>query len=366
MYEKGTVKKWLRHNSSLQCTSFQLTFELIKQHYMPRTILVALSFLFIITLLFAQKAIIKNEQSSVSNSVAWTAGWSYNDEFVAVGNDRGELVIYKTKNWEIEKKWKYNATTITRVEWNPRYPILAVTAVSHDKKDSAVQLFDMALGKPVIILPPYIQGRALSWKPDGEQIAFVGAKGSIHIYSRFGKLLKKLSYTNPSSLFDIDWHPSQNKLLAVEEDIYVIDIDNDKLLATYNDGSAGKGILCCQWHPTGNGFATDDYGHENEGREPSLIRFWKTDGTLIKQVKEAKFEFRNIKWSKDGRYMAASSDVLLIFNEHATLLQKIKFDDNNLWAVEWNATGDKLVTGDQAGNIRICDITGKILYSFKL
>src|SRR5829696_7812732 len=70
-----------------------------------------------------------NEQAKTS--IAWTAGWSYDDKFVAIGNDNGELAIYETTDWKKVKSWNYEATTITRIEWNPKYPVLAVASVSY-------------------------------------------------------------------------------------------------------------------------------------------------------------------------------------------------------------------------------------------
>ena len=144
------------------------------------------------------------------------------------------------------------------------------------------------------------------------------------------------------------------------------DVDRDSLLTTYDDGSKGKGIMCCQWHPSGNFFVTGDYGHENEGGEPSYIKYWKPDGTLIKRITESKFEYRNVRWREDGKYLAASGDRLLIFDEKGNTRYRKQFDNNNLWGVEWNSKGDKLITSDQEGNIRVSDIRGRVYKSFKL
>jgi WD40 repeat protein len=299
-------------------------------------------------------------------SIAWTAGWSHDDRFVAVGNDNGELAIYETAQWQKVKSWKYAATTISRVEWNPRHPVLAVASNSYKPTDSILMLFDMARQQPLKTLPGTVRGRGVSWSPDGESVAFVGKQGRISIFSRNGEHRKTLSFTNPRSLFDIDWHPTRNLFLAVEEDIYLIDMVQDRLIATYDDQSKSKGILCCQWHPAGTFFVTGDYGHENEGAEPSYLKYWHLDGTLIRRIKESSFEYRNLKWSRDGKYLVAATDVLLVLDKNGNLISKTKFDHNNLWGAEWNNKGDKIISSDQEGNIRITDIGGKVLKTFKL
>jgi len=297
-------------------------------------------------------------------SVAWTASWSFDDKFVAIGNSNGQLCIYQTSDWKKIKEWTFTSATVSRVEWNPKYPLLAIAAFSHEEKPSIVQLYDVARNQIISNLPDTMLGRGVSWSPAGEEVAFVGNRGRISIFTKGGQFIKTLSFRNPGSLFDIDWHPAKNLLLGVEEDIFLIDIDRDTLIATYDDGSKNKGILCCAWHPSGNFFVTGDYGHENEGGEPSYLKYWNKEGILLKHIRESRFEYRNVKWRKDGKYLAAAADVLLVLSDKGEVISKTKFDDNNLWGVEWNNKGDKILSSDQAGNIRVTDINGTILKVF--
>ena len=297
-------------------------------------------------------------------STAWTASWSYDDNFAAIGNSNGELAIYETTNWKKIRSWNFKSTTVSRIKWNPKYPILAIAAFSHEKEPTIIQLYDVEKNQIIRSVPDTMFGRGVSWSPTGEEVAFVGKTGGISLFSRTGKFLKTLSFRNQGSLFDIDWHPTKNLLLAVEEDIFFIDMDRDSLIATFDDGSKNKGILCCAWHPSGNFFVTGDYGHENEGGEPSYLKYWNNEGKLQRRIKESKFQYRNLNWRRDGKYLAAGADVLLVLNETGEIISKTKFDDNNLWGVEWNNKGDKILSGDQAGNIRITDIKGTVLKVF--
>ena len=314
------------------------------------------SALFALALLFAYP--------DKNTATAWTAGWSHDDKYVAVGNDQGELAIYETTHWKKVRSWKYKQTTITRLEWNPKQPILAIAGLSHSAEDTLVQLFDLTKMETMTTLPRSLFGRALSWSPDGEKIAYVGNQGSISIFSKKGDHLKTLSFRNPRSLMDIDWHPHKNILVAVEEDIFLIDIDKDSLLATYDDGWKSKGILSTQWHPDGQFFVTGDYGHESEGK-PSYIQYWALDGRRISQVKEGKAEYRNIRWSADGRYLAAATDGLLVLDKKANVIKKHKLGTENIWGVAWNKKGDRIISSDQGGYVRITDMEGKILHAFQ-
>lgn len=305
-------------------------------------------------------------QQKTQGFTVWTAGWSHDDRYAAVGNDKGLLTIYETGSWKKIREWQFPNTTITRVEWNPQYPLLAVASFTPGTAGAdVVQLYDAVNGRVLRMRPDSVQGRALSWSPDGNTIAFVGARGRISLYNKDGAFQRSLSYSNPRSLFEIDWHPQRNLLLAVEDDIYMIDMDADSLLATYNDGSQQKGILTAQWHPSGNFFATGDYGHENEGGEPSYLRYFNANGTLLQQHRESKYEYRNVRWSRDGRWLAASGDVLLVYDEKGKLVSKTKFSNDNLWGLGWNSTGDRILSTDQDGNVRVTDINGQIIKAFR-
>lgn len=302
--------------------------------------------------------------TEIKTATAWTVSWSHDDRFAAIGNSGGELSIYETKNWKKIKSWHFRQTTISKTAWNPRYPILAVAAFSQEKEPGIIQLYDAANNEVIRYLPDTLFGRGVSWSPTGEEVAFAGRKGRISLFTKSGQFRKTLSFENEGSLFDIDWHPAQNLLLAVEEDIFIIDTDRDSLVARYDDGSVNKGILCCAWHPSGQFFVTGDYGHENEGAEPSYLKYWNNNGQLQKRIKESRSEYRNVKWRKDGKYLAAAADVLLLLNEKGELIRKTRFDNNNLWGVGWNNKGDKILSGGHPGHIRITDIRGRNLKAF--
>lgn len=296
------------------------------------------------------------------HTITWTAGWSHDDKYIATGNDKGDVVIYETTGWTKVNSWNHPGSTITKIEWNPKYPLLAVTGIT--KNGSVAQLYDIQQNKTVATLPDTVQGRAVTWKPDGEQVAFITGGGFISIYTKNGDPVKTLNYRHARGLFDMDWHPTQNLLLAVEENIHIIDIDRDIVRANFEDGTEHKGILCAQWHPSGQYFATGDYGHESEGGEPSFLKIWSPAGALQSTSANSKSEYRNIRWSNDGKYLAAAGDMLLLFDSR-NKLKKIKLGKDNIWGLGWNATNDKIITGDQAGAVRICDIKGKVLRELK-
>ena len=296
-------------------------------------------------------------------SIVWTASWSADDELVALGNDQGELVILETKGWKKIQSWKFPFTTIAKVEWNPHAPVLAIAATSYIGTRGIVQIYDHEKKSILRLNNDSLYGRALSWSPDGEQIAIAGAKARITIFNKKGELIRHLAYRNPHSIFDLDWHPEKPLLLAVEEDIYLIDIEKDSLIATLDDGEKNKGLLSCQWHPAGKMFVTGDYGHVNEGI-PCLLKFWTPEGKLIKEIPLGKGEYRNLRWTADGKHLAAASDALFIFNEKGDLVSRFNADNENVWGLAWNKTGQKIISTSQKDSVFMSDLKGKKLESF--
>ena len=69
------------------------------------------------------------------------------------------------------------------------------------------------------------------------------------------------------------------------------------------------GILTVKWHPSGKFFASGDYGHEKEGK-PTLLQYWKEDGTKHKEMNGHHEEIRNLRWSADGKYVATAADAI--------------------------------------------------------
>jgi WD40 repeat protein len=87
---------------------------------------------------------------------------------------------------------------------------------------------------------------------------------------------------------------------------------------------------------------------------------------INKNISRGKSEYRNLRWSKDGKYLVASSDKLMIHSSTGILVKKIKLGNENIWGVDWSSKGDKIIASDQGGNIWIIKKEGKILFQFKL
>ena len=163
----------------------------------------------------------------------------------------------------------------------------------------------------------------------------------------------------------MDWHPSKNIFTTVGDEIRIFDTSGTQL-NVFKHRQQRAGLLTVKWHPSGNFFVTGDYGHPKEG-VPVLLQFWQTDGKLIKEWAGSETEYRNIRWNKQGTYLATGSDALRIWTKDGHLLYTAKQENNGgLWGVDWDSDSKRIVTVSFGnGNIRLWDDKAKLLKTIK-
>ena len=106
-------------------------------------------------------------------------------------------------------------------------------------------------------------------------------------------------------------------------------------------------MLCVSWHPSGEFFVTADYGDFEYNYTP-LLQYQNKDGNRLKDIRRSKAEYRNIKWSKDGAFLATASDALRIWDKQGKLIKEIDFKEN-LCGLTW-LTDNTLKVTDNSGN----------------
>lgn len=301
-----------------------------------------LYFLFSIPL-FPGSANAQPPESGKKKVLLWTAGWSTDDRQIAVGGDDSLLSIYNSKNLELIKRYPLKSM-IRQVSWHPEKPVVAIAT-----NDDAV-ILDTETGKFTRLAGIRNGARGIGWNFTGELLATADNDGLVKIWDWKGNLLKTITKEDDNSYFSLSWHPHKNIIAVSGDDIRIIDTSGTTL-KTITHRKEHTGILTIRWHPSGDFFATGDYGQDKEGI-PSIIQFWKPDGTLIKTLSGSNAEYRNIQWNKDGSLLASSSDALRIWNKNGDLLFTGKSNDL-LWGLDWNKTSAKIITTSMSGQVRL-------------
>ncbi|MGB8191765.1 MAG: hypothetical protein WCF67_07600 [Chitinophagaceae bacterium] len=296
----------------------------------------------------------KLPQSS-QKAILWTADWSADDKYIAWGGDDSLLIIYDAVHQKIFKSVQVNGM-IKGMEWHPQSKLLAIATMK------GVSLYDLASGQ-LNNIPGMAGGRGIGWNYNGELLALADGYGKVQIMNKQGQLLKSIKKHNSNGYMTLDWHPSKNIIVTGSDEIILFDTSG-RQLAFINHRKEHTGVLTVRWHSSGEFFASGDYGHEGEGM-PTLLQFWKEDGTAIKTIKGSKAEYRNIRWTKDGSLLATASDALRIWNKEGELLHSSQSSEDLLWGVAWNSDHTRVVTTSIQGNVKLWDAKARLIRTLR-
>jgi WD40 repeat protein len=291
---------------------------------------------------------------TMDRGLYWAAAWSSDGQYLAVASDRSHLDIFHYPDMKLVKKIVRNGTTFTSLAWHPTTNQLAVLGYSHDRAagDKLAQIYDLDQDESLFLDHPG-GGRGVCWSPDGTRLA-VNGDGLIRIFGVDGQLLQTIPHDAGRSLFSVDWHPTKDWIAVTEEDVRVFEVNTGKQLRRIETNPPGMGVMAVRWHPSGTWLATADYA--NDG--PSMLKFWKDDGTLIKALKGSKAEYRGLAWSPDGEVIATASDSLRLWSKDGVLLATANKTAHPYWGVDWNKAGTMILTAGGNENVYVWTVDG--------
>lgn len=279
----------------------------------------------------------------------WSVSWHKNLELLAAGGNQGHLSIISNENTVKDSIYTIGGT-ITCLDWHPSKALLAV-AIQGDSMRSGI--LDYAKQEYYSLDSIDATGaRDIQWNSSGTLLAVGDYSGDIIVYNENASLLKKIN-TGQKAIISLDWHPAKNLILAVGEFISIYDLSSDSLRHT-EDRDEDVLMLAAAWHPKGELFVTADYG-DFEFNYPPLLQYWTFDGTRIKSIARSGTEYREVKWSPDGRWLATASDLIRIWDIKGRLV-RVSGRQDRYWGIDWNAMSDSLVTSDEQGNISLWDL----------
>ncbi len=282
----------------------------------------------------------------------WSLEFSPDGKYFALGGDDSTLHIYNAKDHKVHQQYKLNSM-IRNITWHPGGKRMAISTL----KD--VRFFDPANGSSQII--PGIPGaRGIGWNATGTCLGVADGYGVVHIIDQQGQVVKTITKHNRKSYLTMDWNPAGDIIATGTDEIILFDTTG-KQVAFIKHREEQTGVLTVRWHPGGEYFASGDYGHEKEGK-PTLLQFWKTDGTLVRSVKGHHEEIRNLRWNKDGSLLATASDALRIYNKDGELLATGQTEKYDLWGISWSPDGNTIITASYGGDhVDVWNTKGKLL-----
>jgi WD40 repeat protein len=296
-------------------------------------------------------------QRPLTKEILWTADWSPDGKWIAVGGNLDTLKIYHAKNLKLYQSIPVK-NTLTRARWHPTaHAIAVVTQLSGEKSF----IMDLTTSEKTPLEGISTEGaRAVDWNCKGEYLAVADNDGQLLIYTAKGALIRKISNENTLSITAINWHPSKNVLLTVSDKIRLVDIEGN-LLKLIKHRPEDVLLLSVAWHPSGSFFVTGDYG---DSLVKSLLQFWDENGQLLRSIDGSKGEYRNISWNPKGNRLATASDALRIWDIQGNLVSEGK-SEAYLWGVAWHKNGNRIVTSSLAQEIVLWTRTAKRLLSIE-
>jgi WD40 repeat protein len=255
----------------------------------------------------------------------WTAEWKPDGLLLALSGDDSTLWVYDGKDLHLSKTIDVGEMVLG-LAWHPEKPILAIAT------RKGVKFWDPQTSKLTSLTSIKTGGRGIGWNHHGTLLALADGNGVIQITDLNGKLIRSIPKDDRNSYLTMHWHPSRNLILTGGDEIRIWDTSG-RQLKVFRHRKDQTGILSVRWHPSGQFFAVGDYGHEQEGM-PTVLQFWKADGTLIRTITGHHAEIRNLRWNHDGSQLATAADGLRIWDKEGKLLrnQPTKY---LLWALAW-------------------------------
>jgi len=290
-------------------------------------------------------------QMTNRNIILWTADWSTDDKYLAVGGDDYFLKLYDGKSFQLYKTFDLK-TAVQCVDWNKDGRLLAIAL-----DGQAVRILNIETGKFIMLDSTKSGSRALAWNNSGDLLAIGDYEGVIWLYTNSGKLVKSIKKENTKTYLSIDWHPKKNVIATGSDKIRLFDISG-KELKSVKHRLEETILLSIKWHPSGSFFATGDYGHKEENIE-SILQFWNEDGTLIKSLGGSKGEYRNIRWNKNGEVLATASDALRLWSKDGVILYTGNSAEH-LLGLDWDNYDKHIVTTSETGKITLWSDQAKL------
>lgn len=284
-------------------------------------------------------------QDTISKKILWTADWSPDGKFIAVGGNLDTLKIYSENNFKLYKSFPIKST-ITRIKWHPSKNSIAVATQLSDDKSCIINLDTNERIELKGISPDGARG--IDWNYTGEYLVVADNDGQILIYDSKGNLIRSFKNENTKSIPAVDWHPKKNILVTVSDKIRLFDIEGN-LLKSIQHRTEEVMLLSVVWHKSGTFFVTGDYG---DRQDKSVLQYWDENGKLLRSIDSSEGEYRNLAWNPKGNKLATASDALRIWDTKGKLISEGKSKDY-LWGVSWDKQGNRIITSSKEQNIVI-------------
>jgi len=176
-------------------------------------------------------------------SILWSADFSPDGQFLAIGGDNKLLRIYNAKNHKLLNTYKLPAA-LQCLDWNNDSKLLAIAL-----DDKPLQILNIKTDNFNELIGT-TGSRALAWNYTGQLLAIGDYEGTLQIWTKEQKLLKSIKKENSKTYLSVDWHPKKNIILTCGDKIRLFDTTGN-FLQSIKHRQEETIILTVKWHPGG-------------------------------------------------------------------------------------------------------------------
>ncbi len=223
--------------------------------------------------------------------------WSPNGKWLASGL-KYEDIGQKVKIWDVETgKEMATAPVGCRTNWSPDSRFLAIAC------GKTIKIWDLSTKKTVLSLRGHIENIwAVSWSPDGKQLASAGWDGLVMIWdAATGKnLLTFRGHRLGRWIASVTWSPDSKRLASGGWDQIVKVWDTDKGCELLSLRGHTGAIFSVAWSPDGRRLVS--------GSTDQTVKVWDAaTGQELLTLRGHSQIVRSVAWSSDGKRLAAVS-----------------------------------------------------------
>ena len=209
------------------------------------------------------------------------------------------------------------------------------------------------------------------YSPDGQQLASVSSDGTLRLWSHQGKLLNTF-IEHMDTVWHVSFSPDSQHLISASEDNTLRLWHTEKGLLQTLEGHSG-GVWCAAFCPYGKWVAS--------GGADGAIRLWSVRKEENGQIWLAPHPVllnghrdwvRSVCFSPKGDFLASASDdgtvrlwsldgdVLnsadALGSDFSQILPSLDGHEGVVWDVDFDATGERLVSAGADGTVRVWDL----------
>ncbi|WP_228845326.1 WD40 repeat domain-containing protein [Phototrophicus methaneseepsis] len=207
---------------------------------------------------------------------------------------------------------------------------------------------------------------AISWSPDGSQLASTGDDGRIYIWNATTNQITATIYgSDQRPTAGIVWHPDGNMVAGFSptaQGVYIWNTTTSEIVARLQHNNNQGLIETIAWRPDGTQIAAAD--------QSGFLHIWDItnvlttgNGVLLNSYPD--LPAASFAWREDGLLAVGLLEILIVNPDTGNIVNQLSGHSNAIITLAWHPDGIRLASGGLDGMVRVWDTsTNTLITSF--